>query len=191
METKKLSSQESLELIAQMIQNTKQNLDNRSGNVLIIWGVTTLLVTLLVGFMLYIFDNNQLYNWLFMMIPIIGTIWSRLSIYKNQKVITQVDKIVEKVWYIITFVAISIPILFALLLIIGVDFFPIFSHGRIFMLVPFIEIMVVSIGLAITGAIIDFKASQIGGIVGVILSVGTLLADLPYGGALSVLALWL
>lgn len=38
MEDKKLNEKESLELIAQMIQNTRRNLDEGSGNMFLVWG---------------------------------------------------------------------------------------------------------------------------------------------------------
>ena len=38
MEDKKLNEKESLELITQMIQNTRRNLDTGSGNMFLVWG---------------------------------------------------------------------------------------------------------------------------------------------------------
>ena len=48
MEDKKLNEKESLELITQMIQNTRQNLDTGSGNMFLVWGYVSVLVTLTV-----------------------------------------------------------------------------------------------------------------------------------------------
>ena len=47
MEDKKLNEKESLELITQMIQNTRQNLDTGSGNMFLVWGYVSVLVTCL------------------------------------------------------------------------------------------------------------------------------------------------
>lgn len=55
MEDKKLNEKESLELITQMIQNTRRNLDTGSGNMFLVWGYVSVLVTLTVlgGCVLY------------------------------------------------------------------------------------------------------------------------------------------
>ena len=55
MEDKKLNEKESLELITQMIQNTRRNLDTGSGNMFLVWGYVSVLVTLtvLAGCLLY------------------------------------------------------------------------------------------------------------------------------------------
>ena len=47
-----LNEKESLELIAQMIQNTKSRMTLNSGAPFLIWGYTTIIVSLLVLFLL-------------------------------------------------------------------------------------------------------------------------------------------
>lgn len=47
-----LNEKESLELIAQMIQNTKSRMTRNSGAPFLIWGYTTIIVSLLVWFLL-------------------------------------------------------------------------------------------------------------------------------------------
>lgn len=48
MEERKLNEKESLELIAQMIQNTKNRLETNCGMPFLFWGYTTIFVSLLV-----------------------------------------------------------------------------------------------------------------------------------------------
>lgn len=45
MEDKELNEQESLKLITQMIQNTRRNLDTGSGNMFLLWGYVSAIVT--------------------------------------------------------------------------------------------------------------------------------------------------
>ncbi|WP_224203944.1 hypothetical protein [Bacteroides salyersiae] len=54
MEDKKLNEQESLELIARMIRNSKRNVRENAGGPALIWGYATVLTSLLVyaGWML-------------------------------------------------------------------------------------------------------------------------------------------
>lgn len=49
MEDRKLNEKESLELITQMIRNTRWNLDAGSGNMFLLWGYVCVLLTLVVG----------------------------------------------------------------------------------------------------------------------------------------------
>lgn len=51
MEERKLNEKESLELIAQMIQNTKNRLETNCGMPFLFWGYTTIFVSLLVWFL--------------------------------------------------------------------------------------------------------------------------------------------
>ena len=46
MEDRKLNEKESLELITQMIQNTRRNLDAGGGNMFLLWGYVGVVVTL-------------------------------------------------------------------------------------------------------------------------------------------------
>ena len=46
MEDRKLNEKESLELIAQMIRNTRRNLDAGGGNMFLLWGYVGAVVTL-------------------------------------------------------------------------------------------------------------------------------------------------
>lgn len=48
MEDRKITEQESLELISQMIQNTRRNLDAGSGNIFLLWGYIGTIATLVV-----------------------------------------------------------------------------------------------------------------------------------------------
>lgn len=186
MEDRKLNEKESLELIARMIRNTKQNLEKGNGNIFIIWGITTLFVTILVGALLYI-THNQVFNWLFMLMPIIGNVWMRLLKNKQQSVYTQIDRIIGQVWMIVGLTAILVPIILYVFIIFKQELL-VEPAGSIFLFVPFIEILICSIGLAITGAILEFKASKIGGIVGILLSL-FMLINIPFG-VISIFVIW-
>mgnify|MGYP006896700752 CR=1 FL=1 len=48
MEDRKITEQESFELISQMIQNTRRNLDAGSGNIFLLWGYIGTIATLVV-----------------------------------------------------------------------------------------------------------------------------------------------
>lgn len=72
---RKLNEKESLELIAQMIQNTRRNLGVGSGNMFLIWGYVCAFVTLAVWAGIY-FTDNQAWLWGFWAIPVLGWLLS-------------------------------------------------------------------------------------------------------------------
>ena len=63
MEERKLNEKESLELITQMIQNTKDRMAENSGTPFLLWGYVTVIISLLVWFLLKETGNN---NWQFL-----------------------------------------------------------------------------------------------------------------------------
>lgn len=71
MEERKLNEKESLELIAQMIQNTKNRLETNCGMPFLFWGYTTLFVSLLI----WVSGSN--YQKLLLAIPMVLTPYHR------------------------------------------------------------------------------------------------------------------
>lgn len=169
MEDKKLNETESLELIAQMIHNTKRNFEKGSGNIFIIWGCATLFTTLLVSAMLYL-TGQQVYNWLWMLIPLIGYSWTYFAGTRKKLVYTQIDQMIHQTWGIVGLAAVGIPIAFYLLVLFKQDLI-VNPAIAIFRFVPFLEILICSLGLAITGGILDFKVCRIGGCMGIVIAI--------------------
>ena len=71
MEERKLNEKESLELIAQMIQNTKNRMETNCGMPFLLWGYTTVFTSLLVWLLVTYTQNNN-WQYLWFMLPIIG-----------------------------------------------------------------------------------------------------------------------
>ncbi|MDE5986328.1 MAG: hypothetical protein K2H16_03495 [Prevotella sp.] len=71
MEEKKISEQESLELISQMINQTKQSLNKDNGNSFLIWGYVCSIVGLLV-YALSMTSIGRNACWLYFAIPVAG-----------------------------------------------------------------------------------------------------------------------
>ena len=71
MEERPLSEKESLELITRMIKNTHQKLEEGNGIPFLVWGYTSVIVSLLVWYML---TSTQDYHWNFLwfLIPLVG-----------------------------------------------------------------------------------------------------------------------
>ncbi|MDD4820583.1 MAG: hypothetical protein PHD21_07100 [Flavobacteriales bacterium] len=100
MEDKKLTSAESLELISRMINNTRENLSVGSGNMFLLWGYLSVVASLGV-YAGMLFNGSQQWNWVWFLIPLIGT---PTMIYfqrkEDKKVITYMDTVTSKIWVI-------------------------------------------------------------------------------------------
>lgn len=101
MEERKLNEQESLELIAQMIQESRQRLQLSNGNVCLLWGYTSIAVAALV-WIVGCLSPHPGWNFLWFLIWIIGGTLSH-HIQKHEKKVTSsyVDRISTGLWSIV------------------------------------------------------------------------------------------
>lgn len=154
MEEKKLTGKESLELISQMIQNTKKNMENGGGKSLLIWGYTTIGISLLVYFSI-LYTQQWQYNGLWFGIPLIGYTLEYLERRSHPKMITTyIDRIISQIWLVLGVVA---------LLASCSAFIQQIS-------ILFIIALLINTGATMTGLIIKFKALTIGGCIGILLA---------------------
>lgn len=154
MEDKKLNEKESLELISQMIQNTRTRVEKNGGTPFLIWGYGTVIISLLVWLMV---TSTERYEWYFLwfLLPAIGipaTFWANR---KNEVTVkTYIDRVVNYIWmvfggagFLVSCISFfyPIPILFIVLLLMGM-------------------------GVLLTGMVIDSKIAVMGGLFGVLSS---------------------
>ena len=157
MEDKKLNEKESLELIAQMIQNTKQKMAKNAGAPFLIWGYTTIIISLSVWFLLKETGNFN-WQWLWFLLPTVAlplTLW--VGRKQEKLVTTYMDRVVGYVWtvfgiggFFVSWVSIffwSMSVLFVILLMMGM-------------------------GTALTGLIIKMKVVTVCGALGALASIG-------------------
>ena len=145
MEERKLNEKESLELIAQMIQNSKKNLQVGRGNQFILWGWLGAITSLAVMGMLMC-TNNPMWNWLWFAIPVIGWPVMMWQLRKEEKpVVTFTDKVLKAVWMSIGSIG-----------MLGTFLMAIYAKNMMLML-PGVSILI-AIGVFITGAILDDRA---------------------------------
>ena len=145
MEERKLNEKESLELIAQMIQNSKKNLQVGRGNQFILWGWLGAITSLVVMGML-MWTKNPAWNWLWFAIPVIGWPTMMWQLKKEEKpVVTFTDKVLKAVWMSIGSIG-----------MLGTFLMAIYAKNMMLML-PGVSILI-AIGVFITGAILDDRA---------------------------------
>lgn len=157
MDDKKLNEKESLELIAQMIQNTKRRMAKNSGAPFLIWGYTTIIVSLLVWFLLTETGNYN-WQWLWFLLPTVAfpsTLW--IARKQEKLVTTYMDRVVGYVWIVFGWGAFF------------VSWVSIFFWS---MSVLFVILLMMGMGTALTGLIIKMKVVTVCGTLGALASIG-------------------
>jgi hypothetical protein len=157
MEDKQLSTEQSLSLISKMIENTRRNFNDHGGTMFLVWGYTTIAVTIAVT-LAFLFTGNGAVMWGWWVLPIVGGCLTYRHFSKYDKgVRTQLDKIVSYVWQVFTvaciacgaFSSVSSGVAINILFVIG---------------------LMIGMSTALTGLIIKFRPVIVGGFVGMGLS---------------------
>jgi hypothetical protein len=167
MEDKKLSTEQSLDLIARMLENTRRNFNDRGGAMFLIWGYTTIAVTIAVYFAVAL-SHNQNFMWLWCALPAIGAAltWRHLS-KRRQAVQTHLDKSVWSVWAVMAGAAACCMVASYTVALMG---------GKSHIDILFTIGLLMSVGTAITGRMIKFHPVEFGGFIGMGLSFAVLTA---------------
>ena len=148
MEEKQLDARESIELITRMIRNTRQRLERNAGRPFLVWGYTTVAISLL-NYALNIAGADPAWSLTWFLIPLLGVVLMRLfPTRKSTEPRTEIDRIVNALWLI--------PI-FILALFHGHSYRP-----SLFALIT----LVMSIGTASTGLIVRSKVYTVAGLLG-------------------------
>ena len=157
MEDKVLTEKESLDLISQMIRNTRSRLEDNSGIPFLIWGYTTVIVAVVV-WSLVTTSGNYLWHWLWFAIPVFGgTLWllhNKKQLNNRSRVITFIDRAISHVWMVFGIASFMISIISFL------TYIPIL----------FIVLLTMGMATAITGLIIRFKPIIFSGFIGILFS---------------------
>lgn len=142
MENKELNEKESLELITRMIQNSKKNLELGSGNIFLLWGYLSLVMSVLV--LLLVWQTGDMrWNWVWFAIPVLGYPIQIYLVKKENKLVrTYTDKVIKAVWEIVS-IAMSVT---AIAFCMDVD--------TVQFILP-LMVAFAGIGVAITGEIIN------------------------------------
>jgi vacuolar-type H+-ATPase subunit I/STV1 len=162
MQDKQLTTEQSLDLIARMLENTRRNFNTRGGAMFLIWGYTVIAVTLAVYFAFMAVKSYDV-MWLWWALPVIGGIATWLYLRRNAKsVYTQLDRNVWAVWTAFsaaTFVC----------MVFG--FLPgeLFADHPPFPILLLIGLMI-SLATAITGLMIRFRPVTVAGFAGIVLA---------------------
>lgn len=148
MKEKTFTEHDSLELIAQMIHQSKRNMKVGSGNTLLYYGYPAFLLSVAVYLLVHLADN-PIWSalWFLMFVP---SIWSGINKKRTEvRVVTHIDRAINSVWGILG------QLFF--LTVIGIVIFGCFTGNCNFALMLPLSLLYAGIGIAITGIIADFK----------------------------------
>ena len=160
MENKQLSEKESLQLIAQMIQQSQYRLAKNAGTPFLIWGYMTAILSLVIWMLIRETANPQ-WNFLWLLLPAVCyPLMTYLNRRNERMVKTYIDRIIGQVWTVFGIAGI---------LISGVAMF--LWHIPIL----FIILLLMGMGTALSGMIIKVHVLIICGALGALLSVGCLM----------------
>ncbi len=112
MEDKKLTPQESMELIASMIQSTKRRVASPNLKISVMWAVLTIITAAASWILLYT-THDPLFNFIWFAIPIIGIPANIIMANRtSEKSIakTYLDKVREGLWKAVGYIAIGLTI---------------------------------------------------------------------------------
>lgn len=147
MEERQLNEKESLELITQMINSSKKNMEVGQGNIMLIWGYFTFALSIIL-FTLISLTHSYMWSWCWMLM---FAVWPLISYKQRQnrpRVITYTDKVISQVWkvmgamFIFTFITTGVV---ELILADYINFIPMLPLSLIYC----------GIGVSITGIIIQ------------------------------------
>ncbi len=151
MNEKQMTQQESLAIITKMIAMTQRKMEQSGGGQLLLWGYLSLLTTGIITLTGVL--GWRANGWLWLLIPIVGLPLSWLLDRKYpQEVSSWRDEILSKIWLVFTCIFCLVPIVLLLAR----------QPQQIF----FIEMLLMTTGVILTGTILRLNSLIIGGVIG-------------------------
>ncbi len=139
-----MDEQKSLALIAQMIRNSKNNLGISCGDIFLSWGYPMLIVFVAIYVMVYLTQNIHWFS-LGAIVSVVAYLLTHRSFYGKQRIRTYVDGMIVNICKMVNALCLCIAF-----------YTCVFRMEYVFLIVP-LYMLVVSIGISITGAIIRNK----------------------------------
>ena len=146
MEKKNLTEVESLELITSMINDSRSRLARNSGTPFLIWGYTTIAVSLFNALAIYL-GWSYSWGWSWFAIPVVGWVGMLLLGKSEPSARNYIDRVISIIWATT-----------------GVAFLWYFIGAAIYgCSIAYLTILVMGVGTVITGFILKNKATTICG----------------------------
>lgn len=162
MEDKKLSPQESMEIISKMIEESKARIAMPNIRISMMWGILTV-ITAAMFMLLVVTYRNSLFNYIWFAIPVIGLPLHFFMDRNNKKAkaTTIIDKIRCKLWKIVGAVAIILTVICIT--------FSLYGYHQVWLIMLYYAFIIVGFGVAVTGIVYKESAYIIGGVFSIIM----------------------
>ncbi len=158
MEDKKLTPQESMDLITSMIQSTKQRVVLHDLRVSVMWAILAIATAVAVWFLLET-THNTWFSLIWLAIPIIGipaNIFLERKIRCSSKAKTHIDKVSDGLWSIVGYIAIGLTIICFIAQLCG--------HSQAWSAMLYYAFIIVGFGAVVTGLLLHENAYIFGGL---------------------------
>ena len=148
MKNQNFSEKESLELISQMIWQSKKNMEVGSGNVLLYYGYPAGALSILVYFLVHLTHHPAWAAlWFLMFVPFFFLKWMEKR--SKPQVVTHIDKAIGSVWFIVGWMfLLSVVAILAAGYVIG--------SCNLSLMLP-LSLLYAGIGISLTGVMLDFR----------------------------------
>jgi len=156
MDDKRLNEKESIELIANMISNTKRRIETADGNLLLNWGILTIVTTAIVWATVWL-TKSAAGNWLWALMAI-GAFFNRKEAVRQRKrgYISYTDKVCSTIWTVVGILG-----LFCLVMCIA---FHLFTGVSPWFIMFSYALIVVGFGVICSGAMLMIRSMVLGGV---------------------------
>ncbi len=176
MDDKKITPQEGIAIISQMIDASKQRTAMPNLSISIMWTALSVITAAVVGILLTT-TGDAGYNWLWFAIPVIGIPLNIIiagKIKKESVVKTYIDRLSDGVWRIVGYVSMLLTVVCIIFWLCG--------HPEAWNLMLLYAFIVVGLGAAMQGVIIRELSYTVGGVFSVIAGFvvgGLMLSSVP------------
>lgn len=158
MEDKKLTPQESMDLITSMIQSTKQRVVIHDLRVSVMWAILAIATAVVTWFLLET-THNPWFSLIWLAIPIIGipaNIFLERKIRRSSKAKTHIDKVSGGLWSIVGYIAIGLTIICFIAQLYG--------YPQAWLAMLYYAFIIVGFGAVVTGLLLHENAYIFGGL---------------------------
>lgn len=161
MEDKKLTPNESMELIAAMIQKTKRRLTYPDFRISVMWAALSI-ITAVAAWILLSTTHNPWFNFVWFAIPVVGIPLNLILAEKarcRKEVKTYIDKVSEGLWKSVGYVAIGLTI--------GCFIAQQCGYPQVWIAMFYYAFIVIGFGAVVTGLLLKENSYIFGGMVSI------------------------
>jgi len=154
MEDRKINEKESFDLIAQMIRNTQNKLEENSGRPFLLFGYASVIFAVVIWYLIRMTGINS-WGYLWFILPIICWPIAARMYNKRKYITTYIDRVIKYLW-----------ILTGIVIIIACGLTLIFWEMESL----FFTVLILGMSITLTGLIVRIKSITVAGAISIVIS---------------------